>query len=56
MKYTNQYECCITTDTWEDVNRIKDFDNQSYNNLITTGLRLVVKRKLELLSVRRKNR
>ena len=56
MKYHHQYLCRIPADTWEDVNRIKDFDNQIYNNLITTGSRLVVKRKLELLSVRRKNR
>ena len=56
MKYTHQYLCRIPADTWEDVNRIKDLDNQSYNNLITTGLRLVVKEKLELLSARRKNR
>ena len=56
MKYHHQYLCRIPADTWEDVNRIKDLDNQSYNNLITTGLRLVVKEKLEHLSARRKNR
>ena len=52
----HQYLCRILQKTCEDVNRIKDLDNQSYNNLITTGLRLVVKEKLELLSARRKNR
>ena len=56
MKYTHQYLCRIPQDTWEDVNRIKDLDNQSYNNLITTGLRLVIADKLKLLSARRKNR
>ena len=56
MKYTHQYLCRIPADTWEDLHRIKDLNNESYNNLITTGLRLVVKEKLELLSARRKNR
>ena len=56
MKYNHQYLCRIPQDTWEDVNRIKDLDNQSYNNLITEGLRLVCKEKLQQLSTRRKNR
>jgi len=56
MKYNHQYLCRIPQDTWEDVNKIKDLDNQSYNNLITEGLRLVCKEKLQHLSTRRKNR
>ena len=56
MKYNHQYLCRIPQDTWEDVNKVKDLDNQSYNNLITEGLRLVCKEKLQELSTRRKNR
>ncbi len=54
--YRHQYLCRIPQDTWEDVNKIKSLDNQSYNNLITEGLRYVVKEKLQHLSTRRKNR
>lgn len=54
--YHHQYLCRIPQDTWEDVNKIKSLDNQSYNNLITEGLRYVVKEKLQHLSTRRKNR
>ena len=56
MKYTHQYLCRIPQDTWEDVNIIKDLDNQSYNNLITESLRELVEKKKQLLSQRRKTR
>ena len=56
MKYTHQYLCRIPADTWEDVNIIKDLDNQSYNNLITESLRELVEKKKQLLSQRRKTR
>ena len=40
--YYHQYLCRIPQSTWEDVSKVKELDNQSYNNLITEGLRHVV--------------
>ena len=40
----------------EDVSKVRELDNQSYNNLITEGLRHVVEYKKQHLSQRRKTR
>ena len=56
MNYHHQYLCRIPSHTWEDLDRIRALDNESYNGLITQGIRLVVKEKLQELSTLRKNR
>ena len=43
--YYHQYLCRIPQSTWEDVSKVRELDNQSYNNLITEGLRHVVEYK-----------
>ena len=54
--YYYQYLCRIPQSTWEDVSKVKELDNQSYNNLITESLRHVVEYKKQHLSQRRKTR
>ena len=56
MNYHHQYLCRIPSQTWEDLDRIRELDNESYNGLITQGVRLVVKEKMQHLSTLRKNR
>jgi len=56
MTYHHQYLCRIPSKTWDDLNKIKELDNESYNNLISQGIRLVVREKLQELSTLRKNR
>jgi hypothetical protein len=56
MTYHHQYLCRIPSQTWEDLDRIRSLDNDSYNGLITQGIRLVVKQKLQELTTLRKNR
>lgn len=56
MTYHHQYLCRIPSKTWDDLNKIKELDNASYNNLISQGIRLVVREKLQELSTLRKNR
>ena len=53
---THNYLCRIPQSTWEDVSKVKELDNQSYNNLITEGLRHVVEYKKKYLSQRRRTR
>ena len=54
--YYHQYLCRIPQSTWEDVSKVKQLDNQSFNNMITEGLRYVVESKKQHLSQRRKTR
>ena len=54
--YYHQYLCRIPQSTWEDVSKVRELDNQSYNNLITEGLRHIVEYKKQHLSQRRKTR
>ena len=42
--------------TFEDIQRVKILDNRSANSIINEGIRLVVKKKMEELSILRKNR
>ena len=54
--YYHQYLCRIPQSTWEDVSKVKQLDNQCFNNMITVGLRYVVESKKQHLSQRRKTR
>ena len=53
---THNYLTRIKDEHWEDIQRIKSLDNSSENVIINEGIRLVVKKKMEELSVLRKNR
>ena len=53
---THNYLTRINDDSWEDLQKIKEFDNRSVNSYINEGIRLVVKDKLQQLSTLRKNR
>ena len=53
---THNYLCRINDDQWIDLMKIKSLDKRSFNSLIQEGCRLVVKQKLQQLSILRKNR
>ncbi len=53
---THNYLTRINDDSWEDLQKIKELDNRSVNSYINEGIRLVVKDKLQQLSILRKNR
>ena len=53
---THNYLCRINDDQWIDLMKIKSLDKRSFNSLIQEGCRLVVKEKLQQLSILRKNR
>mgnify|MGYP001161157369 CR=1 FL=1 len=52
---THNYLTRINDDSWEDLQKIKELDNRSVNSYINEGIRLVVKDKLQQLSILRKN-
>tara|TARA_B100001741_G_C16016032_1_gene353290 strand:+ start:120 stop:314 length:195 start_codon:yes stop_codon:yes gene_type:complete len=53
---THNYLTRINDESWEDLQKIKELDNRSVNSYINEGIRLVVKDKLQQLSILRKNR
>lgn len=53
---THNYLTRINDESWEDLQKIKELDNRSVNSYINEGVRLVVKDKLQQLSILRKNR
>ena len=53
---THNYFTRINDESWEDLQKIKELDNRSVNSYINEGVRLVVKDKLQQLSILRKNR
>ena len=53
---THNYLTRIHKDHWTDLQRIKELDNSSVNQLINEGVRLVVRNKLEQMTTLRKNR
>ena len=53
---THNYLVRVKDEHWTDIQRIKTLDNSSANVIINEGIRLVVKKKMEELSVLRKNR
>ena len=53
---THNYLIRVKDEHWEDIQRVKTLDNCSVNSIINEGIRLVVKKKLEELSILRKNR
>ena len=52
----HNYLTRINDESWEDLQKIKELDNRSVNSYINEGIRLVVKDKLQQLSILRKNR
>ena len=53
---THNYLVRVKDEHWTDIQRIKSLDNSSANVIINEGIRLVVKKKMEELSILRKNR
>ena len=53
---THNYLVRVKDKHWEDIQRVKTLDNCSANSIINEGIRLVVKEKLQQLSILRKNR
>ena len=53
---THNYLVRVKDEHWEDIQRIKSLDNSSANIIINEGIRLVVKEKLQQMSILRKNR
>ena len=53
---THNYLTRIHDEQWEDLQKIKKLDNRSVNSYINEGIRMVVKDKLQQLSILRKNR
>ena len=52
----HNYLATIQDDTWTDCKRIKELDGRSFNSLINEGLQLIRQKKLQELSMRRKER
>ena len=50
------YSTRINDDTWQDMKRIKQLDGRSFNSLINEGLHLIRQKKLQELSMRRKEK
>ena len=53
---THNYLTRINDDTWMDLQRIKELDNQSANSLINEGVRMVIADKLQKISQMKKQR
>ena len=53
---THNYLIRVKDEHWEDIQRVKTLDNCSANTIINEGIRLVIKQKLQELSILRKNR
>jgi len=53
---THNYLIRVKDEHWEDIQRVKTLDNCSANSIINEGIRLVIKQKLQELSILRKNR
>ena len=53
---THNYLVRVKDEHWEDIQRVKTLDNCSANSIINEGIRLVVKEKLQQLSILSKNR
>ena len=53
---THNYLIRVKDEHWEDIQRVKTLDNCSTNSIINEGIRLVIKQKLQELSILRKNR
>ena len=53
---THNYLIRVKDEHWEDIQKVKTLDNCSANSIINEGIRLVVKEKLQQLSILRKNK
>ena len=56
MNSTHRYIAHFHPTVWEDMTKVKELENTSFNQLIQEGCRMVVAQKLEMNVKRRKQR
>ena len=56
MNTTHRYIAHFNPTVWEDMTKIKELENTSFNKLIQEGCRMVIDHKMEMNVKRRKQR
>jgi hypothetical protein len=56
MNSTHRYIAHFNSSTWEDMTKVKELENTSFNKLIQEGCRMIIDNKMELNVKRRKQR